>query len=186
MIPKEVQHHVGREVLNVILTAKLTGSTKEENARQLLKTLSPYMKTISQHSLTTLYVDALFKLRQAVRHYGRNKIHLRKDMGKDSPFPLSFDQLTNFSKLRMFGLAVHADPKNPRGGYWLLTSRGSQFLRGETSVPRQVYTFRGHPVPVQPENSLMVRIEDYQKELPQIETFTNEKAEPRANAQLTF
>jgi hypothetical protein len=118
---------------------------REDNARRIVKALTPHLKTFSEHNLTALYVDALLKFRAAVRFYRRNKIHLRKDMNQFSPFPLSFDQVTNFSKLRMFGLAVHADT-NPRSGFWLLTEGGGRFLRGEIAIPRKVYTYNGHPV----------------------------------------
>jgi hypothetical protein len=125
---------------------------------------------LSRHSLSTMYVEALFKLRAAVRHYGRNSIHLRKDMPAGSPFGLTFDQVTNFGKLRYFGLAVHADDQNPRSGLWKITERAGAFLRGEIAIPRKVFTFRGHPVP-SPESVKPVHILEYRKELPSFETF---------------
>jgi hypothetical protein len=76
---------------------------------------------ITAHSLSTLYVEALFKLRAAVRHSERNSIPLRNDMrATGCPFLLSDDQWTNFGKLRYFGLAHHADRENPRSGKWYL------------------------------------------------------------------
>lgn len=90
---------------------------------------------IARHTLSPMLVEALYKFREAVRHYGRNRIHFRDDMGA-GPFKLSFDQINNMSKLRYHGLIVHADKDNRRSGYWVLTSRGNQFLQGEIQIPR--------------------------------------------------
>lgn len=125
----------------------------------------------TSHSLTALYVEALFKLRAAIRYHGRNSIHLRDDMRPEGcPFRLSDDAWTNFGKLRYFGLAHHADRDNPRSGKWLLTDRGAAFLRGEISIPRKVFTFRGHPVDP-PEPVKPVHILEYRRELRSFETY---------------
>ena len=169
MIPEAVRKQVGRQLIqNLMATAHLD----EETARRAAKALQPYLKTISTHSLSAITVEALMKLRAAVRYYGRNRIHLRKDMGKDTPFPLSFDQVTNFAKLRTFGLAVHADKTNPRSGWWLLTDRGNKFLAGELRIESKVYTFLGHPVHAEgaPAEKL-VSINDYRDQLPKFETY---------------
>jgi hypothetical protein len=171
MIPEPIRRQVGEEIHRTMMAARLTGATREENARQLIRVLTPYFKTISTHSMTKLYVDALLKFRAAVRHYGRNSIHLRKDMNQFSPFPLTFDQITNFSKLRMFGLAVHADKQNPRSGLWLLTSRGNDFLNGKIAIAKKVYTFRGHPVHAEIPGEKRVHILEYKRELPEFETY---------------
>ena len=88
-----------------------------------------------------------------------------------SPFPLSFDQVTNFAKLRMFGLAVHADKENSRPGWRLLTSRGNQFLNREIAIPRKVYTCRGHPLHADIPDKKPVHILEYKRELPEFETY---------------
>lgn len=143
---------------------------------------------LTGHSLAALYVEALFKLRAAVRHYDRNSIHLRDDMrAAGCPFQLSDDQWTNFGKLRYFGLAHHADRENPRSGSWLLTDRGAAFLQGKIAVPRKVFTFRGHPVEVPPEPAKPVHILEYRKELPSFETYYDFKpalSGPAKTAQL--
>jgi hypothetical protein len=142
---------------------------------------------IKLHRLTALHVECLFKLRAAVRHYGRNSIHLRDDMrATGCPFRLSDDQWTNFGKLRYFGLAHHADRENPRSGSWLLTDRGAAFLQGKITIPRKVFTFRGHPVD-SPEPVKPVHILEYRKELPSFETyydFTPAVSGPAKTAQL--
>ncbi|HSY52433.1 MAG TPA: hypothetical protein VLC46_26770 [Thermoanaerobaculia bacterium] len=171
MIPEPFRKQVGEEIHQVMMTARLTGTTKDANAWQLIRVLQPYLKTISAHSMTALYVDALLKFRAAVRHYGRNSIHLRKDLNRESPFPLSFDQVTNFAKLRMFGLAVHANKENSRSGLWLLTARGNDFLNGTIAIPKMVYTFRGHPLHADLPGEKRVHILEYKRELPEFETY---------------
>lgn len=144
--------------------------------------------SVKAHRLTALHVECLFKLRAAVRHYGRNSIHLRGDMRAEGcPFRLSDDSWTNFSALRYFGLAHHADRENPRSGKWLLTDRGGKFLQGEIAVPRKVFTFRGRLVEVPPEPVKLVHILEYRKELPSFETyydFTPALSKPAQTAQL--
>lgn len=91
----------------------------------------------ARHTLSPMLVEALYKFREAVFHYGRNRIHFRDDMGAEGcAFKLSFDQINNMSKLRYHGLIAHADKENTRSGFWVLTSRGNQFLQGEIQIPR--------------------------------------------------
>lgn len=45
----------------------------------------------------------------------------------------------NFTKLRFHALVAKKDGKP---GFWLITSRGGSFLRGEIAVPLKVKTFR--------------------------------------------
>lgn len=183
MIPPPILKQIGDELLAAAMAAPISGETKEQKMRSLLKALRPYFKTVSTHSLTAMYVEALLKFRAAVRFYGRNKIHLRGDMGTTSPFPLSFDQVTNFSKLRMFGLAVHADKTNSRSGLWLLTERGNDFLNGKIVIPRKVYTFQGHPI--HPKELIpgqrLVHIKEYKQELPSFETYYDFVPPPRVS-----
>jgi hypothetical protein len=82
------------------------------------------------------HLRALVKFHRAILHYGRNRIHIRKEMYDvtgDCPFRLTLDELTNFSFLRTFALVHHAD-LNPRSGYWLMTELGARFLKGEKVV----------------------------------------------------
>jgi len=69
------------------------------------------------YRLSPGHVRALVKLHQAILHYGRNSIHIRNEMADTTaPFALTKDEWTNFSYLRHFGLAHHADRENPRSG----------------------------------------------------------------------
>lgn len=122
---------------------------------------------IARHTLSPMLVEALAKFRMAVHHYGSRKlrdglppyaIHLRGDMGKDSPFPLLFDQVTNFSKLKTHGFVAHADKENSRSGYWLLTPRGVAFLKGEIQVAKVALSQEGHKIG---EEGLLVTVKDF-------------------------
>ncbi len=88
----------------------------------------------------------LYKLLLAVRHYGRNDIHIRDDMkrAQGARFQITDDEWTNWGYLRYFGLAVHVSKENPRNGRWLLTTRGAQFLKGEIPIPKAVRVIGGH------------------------------------------
>lgn len=81
------------------------------------------------HTLTPGLVETLKKFALGVKEKG-NKIHTRRDI------VLDISQYNNFQKLKYWGLvAKHGEP-----GYWVLTRRGLQFLRGEINVPKKVLT----------------------------------------------
>jgi hypothetical protein len=183
----QIQLQIEQALLKRMLAVPL-GRTREDTAAAVIRMLRPYLKKPAQHSLTSMMVEALFKFRLAVRTLGRNDIHIRKEMYDvrgECPYHLTYDQLNNWSKLRFFGLSVHANEKNKRSGHWLLTHRGGAFLRGEIPVARKVWTFAGHPIEV-PESSLLVRIEDYKSQLPEYETYQDFKPAPKAAPQLTL
>lgn len=94
------------------------------------------------HRLDPGLVDALIKFKNAVLHYQRNDINPSEDMGKDSPFELTFAQRANITRIRFHGLL--AKVKKPDGtrktGHWLLTKRGNEFLTKGLKIPDRVYT----------------------------------------------
>lgn len=185
MIPPEIRKHVGNQILSVIRTA---GGVDELTASKIGKSLqaSGCLKAISTHQLTVMMVDALLKFRAATRHYGKNRIHLRRDMNRDTPFPLNLDQITNFTKLRMFALAVHADRGRTNSGIWLITQRGLDFLDGKVSIPQKVYSFQGHPVNLGPiPGEKRVHILEYKAKLPDMERYLV-KTEPAPPAPVSI
>jgi len=97
--------------------------------------------------ITAKHARTLYKLLLAVRYYGRNRIHIRREMfaAAGQPFCLTLDEHNNMTFLRYSGLAVHADRGNKRSGYWLLTRRGAEFLRGYLAIPKEVEVLDGHP-----------------------------------------
>lgn len=94
------------------------------------------------HKLTPMLVNGLVKMKQKIINKNENRIHLQDDLS------LSKTEYNNFQKLRFHGLIAHC--KNEDGsrdsGYWLITKRGSEFLKGSLSIPDRVKTFRNHVV----------------------------------------
>ena len=78
---------------------------------------------------------------QFVHEANRNRFHLQKDL------TLTHSEFTNFQKLRFHALVAKTDDE----GYWLITARGGQFLRGEVPVSKTVSTFRNKVVGHSPE-----------------------------------
>ena len=89
------------------------------------------------HTLNSGLVSVLVTAIQFVHAAGKNEFHLQKDLH------LSVNEFCNFTKLRFHGLVAKVDGKP---GFWLVTRRGGQFLRGEISVPLKVKTYRNHVV----------------------------------------
>lgn len=90
------------------------------------------------HRLSKGLVNTLIKFKQKVLELGQNKVHIKNDCN------YSKVEFANFQKLRYFGLvAKWVNSENEHeGGYWLLTKRGNQFLKGEIAIPLRVLTFR--------------------------------------------
>lgn len=119
------------------------------------------------HRITPALVDALIKLKRSVIDKGENKVHLLKDFHGQNE--LTRHEWNNFTKLRYHGLAVKYkdDDGNHKGGYWLLTRRGSQFLRGEIEIPERVQTFRNR---ITDKSEVFVKVGDVVGSVPYIET----------------
>ncbi len=128
-----------KEALHDLLAT--SGGTPTERALQdliaalLRQALEGKSTKATWYRLTPAHVRALVKFHQAILYYGRNRIHIRKEMADTTaPFALTKDQWTNFSFLRTFGLVAHYDPENPRGGEWKMTELGAKFLKGKSVV----------------------------------------------------
>lgn len=94
-------------------------------------------KKVYWQRLSPILVKTLVKFKAAVIQKGENKIHLRDDL------ELTKSEYTNFQKLRFHGLVAKykIEGKNIYG-YWVLTRRGSDFLKNEITVPVKVKTYR--------------------------------------------
>ena len=87
------------------------------------------------HRLTPGLVNALLKLREAVKEQGHNHIDIHNEM------TLTTTEAMNWTKLRFHGLvAKYREDGEVQRGQWVLTSRGAAFLRGELRVPAKVKT----------------------------------------------
>ena len=136
--------------------------------------------------ITPGLIDILIKFRSAVVSSNRNKIHLLKDMSLDNV------EYTNFQKLRYHGLVAKYKEKNADGdriwqrGYWLLTRRGVQFLRGEIAIPQKVQTLRNRVVD---HDGRMVTVADIIGSTPYNETIDElewETASPQEAKQISL
>lgn len=87
------------------------------------------------HSLTLGLVGALVKIKTAVITKNENRVHPVRDV------ELTNNERNNLSKLRYHALIA----KSGRG-YWLLTRRGSEFLKGKVAIPKRVLTWRNKVV----------------------------------------
>src|ERR1043165_6897668 len=109
MIPAPIKKRIADDILAVAMSARLTGTTKEQNMRQLLQALidAKFIRPISTHNLCSMYVEALMKLRLAQRLLGKKAVHIRKEMYlvRGPKYELSTNEWTNFGKLRYWGPA---------------------------------------------------------------------------------
>jgi hypothetical protein len=106
------------------------------------------------HNLSTGLVSCLIKAIEYVQKNHDNQFNLLTDLS------LTKVQYNNFQKLRFHGLVAKVDNKL---GYWLITRRGGQFLRGEISVPTSVQTFRNK---VTDHSEKKVSINDFKGQFP--------------------
>ena len=88
------------------------------------------------HDLTPGLVNTLRKFANGVGTHGRNNLHLEHDL------ELTYTERANFTKLRFFALVAKVRDLNGKHlpGHWLLTRRGSRFLKGLEAVSRTVET----------------------------------------------
>lgn len=70
-----------------------------------------------------------------------------KDLG------LTRNQWDNFQKLRYWDLVEKANPNgNQKGGWWMVTILGIQFLKHGIAIPKTVVTYRGSRIRFEGEN----------------------------------
>ena len=92
-------------------------------------------------SITPGIMNALRKLIKAVREKGVNEIHLVKDTN------LTHNEINNITRLRFHGLVAKcyetgdSGDKKRKSGYWLVTKRAADFIKGEIEIPATVTVF---------------------------------------------
>src|ERR1022692_1181022 len=109
------------------------------------------------HTLNPGLVSVLIKCIQFVHDHKKNEFHLQNDLH------LSVNEFSNFTKLRFHALVAKVEGKP---GFWLITARGGQCLRGEIAVPFRVKTFRNRVLEHSPElihiNELKGKVPEFQ------------------------
>lgn len=73
-------------------------------------------------------VHTLANFREAVIKKGENRVHLQKDVA------LTKSEYNNFQKLRYHSLVIQLNET----GYWALTEKGNEFLKGKIAIPKAV------------------------------------------------
>jgi hypothetical protein len=95
------------------------------------------------HPVSSGIIDALVKFKRAFIEKNRNTpdndpligVHTRRDMdGTENE--LNKSHYANWTMLRYHGLV--AKDKKQGKGYWMLTRRGSEFLKGNEAIPCRV------------------------------------------------
>lgn len=99
------------------------------------------------YPILPVQVSALQKFYNTVLEKNENCVHLQVDMdGTDNE--LGRSERSNWTMLRFHGLVAkyRQDDGSQLRGYWLLTKRGAEFLKGELSIPRSVEVYRNKVV----------------------------------------
>lgn len=119
------------------------------------------------HRVTPGLVGCLIKAIDFVKTNNKNCFHLGHDLN------LSKVEYNNFQKLRFHGLVAKV-PEKP--GYWLITRRGGQFLRGEIVIPDSVETYRNA---VKNHSPKMIHIGELKNKFPEFQSqFAYEYQQP--------
>lgn len=86
------------------------------------------------HAITPGLVTVLLKVYKRICDKGENDITM-------SELDLDHSEYGNFQKLRFHAL-IAKDKTNPK--HWVITQRGTDFLKQKIQIPRRVETYRNH------------------------------------------
>lgn len=87
--------------------------------------------------ITAGEAEFLIKFRDLIIQKGENLVNVPVEMY------LSKVEYTDFQKLRFHALiAKHKEDGRHKRGWWVLTRRGNQFVKGEIQIPEKVRVFR--------------------------------------------
>jgi len=117
-------------------------------------------------TITPGIMNALRKMIHSVRLKGVNSIHLVKDTD------LTHNEINNITRLRFHGLvAKYYDSvngtKKRRWGYWLVTKRAADFIKGQIELPVSVTVFNDRIVS---KSETLVDIDDVMGSEPYLDT----------------
>lgn len=90
-----------------------------------------------KHGLSIGLVRVLYLMARAAEH--GYPVHM-------ADLKLTYSQRCNSQKLRYWYLIEKVGDPDGKGGDWLVTQRGREFLKGAISLPKNVWTFRGDTV----------------------------------------
>lgn len=114
----------------------LKGLQQGKSAEKICPCCGAKMK-LHWHKLNRGLVNVLVKFRKQVLAKGKNEVQI-------SELNLTTTEFCNLQKLRYHAMIAKCRDANGNrmGGYWLLTKRGNQFVKGLIEVPEKVGTFR--------------------------------------------
>ena len=86
-----------------------------------------------EHAILAGHVQVLAKFKRAIIRKGINSIHREKDLN-GTDLELTKAESANLTFLRYHALLVR--DRDAGSGFWLLTTRGNEFLRGERTISK--------------------------------------------------
>ena len=97
---------------------------------------------IYRYKLSDLDISALLKIWHAVVESGENRVNVRN-------IGLSYSERSRLSQIRFHALIakVKDDRDKHIPAHWLITKRGSEFLKGQISIPSYIWTQANHVIP---------------------------------------
>lgn len=91
------------------------------------------------YELTAGHVNALIKIHARVIEKGENKVSVPKEV------PMTKVEYTVYQKLHFHALIAKVrENGRTKKGWYLITRRGADFLRGNIQIPDAVQSFRDH------------------------------------------
>ncbi len=122
--------------------------------------------------ITPGLVKTLYKFAGSISKKGVNKLHPRKELS------LTISEYNNFQKLRYHGLVAKVKEDGVFiSGYWLLTTRGQAFLRGNLKIPSYVVIFNNR-ITERSEEKISAHDVLKSRDLPYFETIDTVEYEP--------
>lgn len=135
------------------------------------------------YPILPVQVHALEKFYNAVIEKNENCVHLQTDMD-GTKNELGRSERSNWTMLRFHGLVAKYKQKDGSQlrGYWLLTRRGSEFLKGELSIPRSVEVYRNKVIG---HSEDMVGVHDVLGSVPYVHTKSDIQFEAPTDEEIT-
>lgn len=113
-----------------------------------------------KHSLSKGLIRAFLKFAKQASLTANGTVNL-------NDCDMNLTERTNFYKLRYWGLLNKADLTNDRGGEWRMYEKGWKFVKGEISVSKHAWSYRGEFTRFDDEQVFIMDVTDGWKYRPQ-------------------
>lgn len=104
--------------------------TPEQIAQRVAEGLLEVNHPVNRYNVLPAHAVMLLKLVKVIAAKGENHVHRIRDMEYYS-HPFTDNEKANLTFLHYHALAIP-----DKNGYWLITTRGGEFLRGERPIPK--------------------------------------------------